>query len=111
MLPKQHRLSRKDFSVVFPQTKRFHSDIITLHYLPSLLPYRMSVVVGKKVSASAVVRNRIRRQLYALLRQNMQNTPVTGDYIWIVKPSIKSEKREHLEGVICQLLAQTKEKR
>lgn len=32
-------------------------------------PYRVAVVVSRKVSKSAVVRNRIRRRLYEIIRQ------------------------------------------
>lgn len=37
--------------------------------------YRLAVVVSKKVSKSAVVRNRIRRRVFEYVRQNIAVTP------------------------------------
>jgi len=40
--------------------------------------FRVAVVVAKKVSKSAVVRNRIRRRIYAIVRQ--QTPAITGPF-------------------------------
>ncbi len=52
--------------------------MFALKFTPSRRPgYRVSVVVSKKVNKSAVVRNRIRRRIYELvrLRQTRFNQP------------------------------------
>jgi ribonuclease P protein component len=46
-------------------------------------PYRAAVVVSRKVSKSAVVRNRIRRRLYELVRRG-QNVPPGMDLVFTV---------------------------
>jgi ribonuclease P protein component len=46
-------------------------------------PYRAAVVVSRKVSKSAVVRNRIRRRLYELVRRD-QAVPLGMDLVFTV---------------------------
>jgi ribonuclease P protein component len=45
------------------------SEFLTLKYAPSKKDdYRLAIVVSKKVSKSAVKRNRIRRRIYEIVR-------------------------------------------
>jgi ribonuclease P protein component len=46
--------------------------------------YRAAVVVSRKVHKSAVVRNRIRRRLYALIREELPPTTPPHDLIFTV---------------------------
>lgn len=41
---------------------------------------RATVIVGKKVAKSAVVRNRIRRRLYEILRKHWDSIPAHADF-------------------------------
>lgn len=45
---------------------------------------RIAVVVSKKVTKTAVSRNRIRRRIYEALRENMEMIPKKRDYIFVV---------------------------
>ena len=45
---------------------------------------RMTVVVSKKVTKTAVSRNRIRRRVYEVLRENLDAIPKKQDYIFVV---------------------------
>lgn len=50
-----------------------------------------SVVVSKKVSTKAVVRNKIRRRIYDIVRQHRTQTGIRGVFIFLVKaPAIDS---------------------
>lgn len=46
--------------------------------------YRTAVVVSRKVHKSAVVRNRIRRRIYEIIRTNEQRIKVPFDLVFIV---------------------------
>jgi ribonuclease P protein component len=93
MFSKAERLSRADFSRYYQVAKRYHATAFTLCYLPH--PERkVSVVVGKKVAHAAVTRNRIKRQMYAQMRQLLQNE--TGIFIIITKPSIKQSSQSEI---------------
>ncbi|NDJ18665.1 ribonuclease P protein component [Myxacorys almedinensis] len=72
-LPKPHRLKhRRDFDAVYRHGLRCSSRCFTVRALRlkgELAPSRIGISISKKVSKSAVVRNRIKRQIRAGLRQ------------------------------------------
>ena len=45
---------------------------------------RIAVVVSKKVTKTAVARNRIRRRVYEAIRSNFEYVPLKRDYIFVV---------------------------
>ena len=57
---------------VYSQGRQARGQLISLKYRqgPAGKPYRVAVVVSKKVSKSAVTRNRIRRRVYEQVRLN-----------------------------------------
>lgn len=60
---------RTAIGLVYKKGKAVRSDAVTLRYSPSKKKdYRLAVVVSRKVSKSAVVRNRIRRRIYEAVR-------------------------------------------
>lgn len=53
----------------YKKGKNIRTDFLTLRFVPSRgNDYRLAVVVSRKVSKSAVVRNRIRRRIYEIVR-------------------------------------------
>jgi len=65
MLPKRHRL-RSGFTVLWRRGSTVKTPFFIVRSLPAFDKVnRVAVVVSKKVSKSAPVRNRIRRRLFA----------------------------------------------
>jgi len=64
------RLSRQEIETVFKQGKRVSGALFSVVGL-SANTTRYAVVVGKKVSNKAVVRNKIRRRVRNILQQQM----------------------------------------
>ena len=63
------RLGRTELVDVMKRGKRAHSTLFSCVYLSAPLGVsRAGVVVSKKVAATAVTRNRMRRQTYDVLR-------------------------------------------
>lgn len=101
-LPKEHRLKRRDdFSLIHQKGQRFKSAHLGLRVFkrsrhliaPSakqseqvLLPTRIGVPVGLKVDKRAVVRNRIRRQVQAVLQQLLPWLQPGLDLLIVVYP-------------------------
>jgi len=52
----------------YKQSQSVRMGVMTLRYMPGRSNYRLAVVVSRKVSKSAVVRNRIRRRIYERVR-------------------------------------------
>lgn len=103
MLKKTERLDRKSFSIYFSKGKKTHGLYSTIIYAQSE-GFFSSVVVGKKVSKKAPVRNTIRRRVYGIIEKLKKEHNLTGVYIVIIKPEvIKLSKRQFLEAVEAEV--------
>jgi len=85
--------------------------MLTLKYAESRKPsYRLAVVVSKKVSKSAVVRNRIRRRIYEQVRREFQETPPRRPVdmvITVFDEGFKTMPAENLQAAVASLLKKT----
>lgn len=71
-------------------------------------PYRVAVVVSRKVSKSAVVRNRIRRRIYEQIRLADQNIiPGTDMVFTVFNEQIATLESARLKEIVEQLIAKT----
>ncbi|MGH7193775.1 MAG: ribonuclease P protein component, partial [Candidatus Saccharimonadales bacterium] len=73
MLGRTHRFhGRKSLNGVYRHGRTARTAAMSLRYSrrASDRPYRVAVVVSRKVSKSAVTRNRIRRRIYAAVRNS-----------------------------------------
>ncbi|MEK7059598.1 MAG: ribonuclease P protein component [Patescibacteria group bacterium] len=68
-------------------------------------PYRLAVVVSRKVSKSAVVRNRIRRRIYEAVRQSSVDIePGTDMIITVFDEQLAEQESAKLRAAIDELL-------
>ena len=68
---------------------------------------RLAIVVAKKVSKKAPVRNRIRRRLYEAIRQHWAMIPPGHDMIVTVfDPVVAEISTDHLNKIVLDLLTQ-----
>lgn len=96
MLRKQHRLPRALFLSAFRQAGRpVVGRFLRLSYAPAA-DLRASVVVSKKVAQSAVMRNRLRRQLYGVIVHHLDKAPFTGHMVLAVLPSARGVRTDAL---------------
>lgn len=67
---------------------------------------RVAVIVSKKISKSAVVRNRIRRRIYDIVRRQLESHRAVHDIvITVLSPEITSLTPDELTQSIIQLSA------
>ena len=98
-LPK-HRLIRKnkDFQTIFKMAKRIHTPSFCFYQsISHQTQSRIAVIVSKKVSKKAVIRNRIRRQIKELYRTH-PNQPTGTDLIIAAKPAVVSRSYDTLQS-------------
>jgi ribonuclease P protein component len=72
MIHRTHRFhGRSSLRFVYQRGKAVRTPYFSLRYAHNnrRTTYRLAVVVSRKVSKSAVVRNRIRRRIYEVIRQ------------------------------------------
>lgn len=84
---------------------------LSLKYLanPRRKTYRLAVVVSKKVHKSAVMRNRIRRRIYEIVRKHQADITKPFDIICTVySDQVASMPHDELETVVVAQLRQAK---
>lgn len=90
MLPRINRIPRKEFPVYPLRGIRVLSSLFSATIYPREHGVKFSVVVSKKTAVTAVVRNRIRRRLYAAV-DPLIKTFTRGATI-VLYPNINAEK-------------------
>jgi ribonuclease P protein component len=107
MLAKIYRFTTALFDRIFRKSKRISSNGFSFLVSPVWKNHspRFAVVVGKKVSKKAVERNRLRRQLYEIVRQNLVGKIVDKNVIFIYKGAVKFTAQDKFTKA-CQELVQ-----
>lgn len=106
MFKKSKRLTTSEFSVYFKTGKRKHFTHLTVITAPLPKDHKVSVVVGKKVSKSAVRRNALRRRVYAVLKRYSETTALIGVVIVVLKPSFNGLPKKTAEEFLVSSIAE-----
>lgn len=108
MLPKKRRISRAEFSDLLSNSKRFNSPSLTF-YLSKILNEggvsKFAFSVSKKVSNKAVVRNKLRRRGYSVIRKYIKQIKPNYYCFFVFKKGADSIKFASLEKEIFELLS------
>ncbi len=103
MLPKKERLTRAEFNRFFGLGRRKHSPSFQVVYYP-YEALHVSVVVSKKIAKTAVLRNKIRRRIYDIVRLYRKEFGLTGVYIFLAKAEAIPMKYDALKSAITTFL-------
>jgi len=113
MLPKKNRLQKKkDFEKVFAQGKGFRQDLLFLKAAKNDLGvFRFGIIISKKVSKSAVKRNKVKRRLREIIRLQLQEYPTLGaeqetkgiDVAIVALPGIEDKTYQEIEIMTIKL--------
>lgn len=123
-LPRYHRLrKRQDFSLVYQKGTRFSSAHLTLRALAVNLgdqappplnqttttanrqpDTQVGISISQKVSKRSVVRNRIKRQIKAVIRQLLPEFAVGWRLVIVVHPNARGCEYVHFLQELEQLL-------
>ncbi len=109
MLSRTNRLSKqKDFEKIFRQGKECRIDGLVVKSLARQQSgSRFGLVISTKVSKKAVARNRLRRQIRAILRAHLTDIKPGFDVVLIAKPSLLNLVYRELEKTIVDLFKKT----
>jgi ribonuclease P protein component len=110
MLPEINRVKKKrDFEIIFKKGVSFKSPSLILKVLKTNLNYsRFGFIVSQKVSKKAVIRNKVRRRLSKIIRDEFKNIKTGLDIVFISLSGI--EKKEFLE-IKAELINRLKEEK
>lgn len=92
---------------VYQRGKTARTPLINLRYAvrDPKKPYRVAVVVSRKVHKSAVTRNRIRRRVYEAVRTNeVEIRPGTDLVFTVFSDKLADMETSQLRGAITELL-------
>jgi len=109
MLPKVNRLTKKkDFDAVFKTGQGVKAGFLIAKAIKNTLPAnRFGFVVSKKVSAKAVVRNKIKRQLRSAVEQAIKSSVARGahfDVVIIALPTAATKEFQEIKTAVASLL-------
>lgn len=107
MLARTNRFhGQKELRAVYRGGSSLRRGQIMLKYLTvsQRQTFRAAVVVSKKVSASAVTRNRIRRRIYAVIGEHMPTNKPIDLIISVFDESVVAMSDEQLNKSIKELL-------
>lgn len=110
MLSADHRLRRdQDFDAVFNKGKGVFDAVCGVKFAENgRRVSRFAVVVGTKVSKSAVKRNRVRRQYREILRLNLEKLKPGFDVVLLTSNKAISPTYQQKEEGLMRVLAKAK---
>ena len=107
MLPKKYRLIKdKDFAKVARHGRKSQGPELSLKWIENNQSYsRWGIIVSLKVDKRAVIRNKIKRRLRAILRENIDSLALGWDIIIITKDRIKDLDYSQLKSIFLGALS------
>lgn len=102
MFRKENRISRnKDFDRVFKTGQSFYGQVLSLKAAKNDLDInRFGILISTKVSKKAVIRNRYKRQLREVMRQENAHLNQGYDIVFVVFPSILDKDYLELTKIV-----------
>lgn len=107
MLAKENRLTaRADFENLRQNGKFLTTPYFSFSFTKreTQLPSRFGFIVSKKISKSAVVRNRVKRILREIVRKNIGTVKEGWDAVFLVKSGILSAETDKIEVEVKKCL-------
>jgi ribonuclease P protein component len=111
MIRRSFRLKATRIAYLFKKGKKVGNTHVTVKFLPSgekSPSSRFCVVTSAKVSPKAVTRNRLRRQIYEIIRLNKELLEKKFDIAIITKPPILNLDFASMRKILTALFSYIK---
>jgi ribonuclease P protein component len=110
MLPLKYRLKKKkDIDRVFKEGKGIKEDFLFLKFTSNNLGNsRFAVIVSRKISKRATIRNKIKRKIRAVISQKLPKIKKGKDCVLIALPGLVSRDFFEIEEATKKLFEKTK---
>jgi ribonuclease P protein component len=107
MIARQYRFHGYNaLRFVYKEGRTARSRTCLLKYAanPRRKECRVAVVVSKKLHKSAVIRNRIRRRIFAITQERVGDLPAYDLVFTVIDGQILEQSEKHIKDTISQLL-------
>jgi len=111
MLDKKNCLKKKkDFKKIIEDGKKIEKEFLVLKFSKNSLGdvTRIGFVVSQKVAKKAFLRNKIKRRLREIVKNNLDNLKSGYDLIFFTKKAIKEKDFLEMKKTVEQILKQAK---
>jgi len=109
MVKKKQKLSRSEFSSLLKKGKRIHGSLYSLMYSFEK-DTKLGVVVSKKTARKAVERNKLRRKMFVVLKNELDG--LSGVHVAVfTKPVCTTALLSDLQNEMSDLLKKVHSKR
>ncbi len=101
-------LKNRDFTRIIKKGNKYHTPSLSFYYTKNQNDnFRIGITISKKVSKLAVVRNKIKRQMIAILDDHYDKTKKL-DIVIIVKPNSTENTFAEFKSEIIKFINQIK---
>jgi len=109
MLPKDQRLTSNRIEYLFKKGRNIGNAFLVMRHMPNKKDKsRFCIIVSTKIFAKAVERNRLRRQIYEIIRRNPLPNSTPSDIALIAKIPLTKLNFQALTKTILQTLQNLK---
>lgn len=106
MIAKKYRIERNLINYILEKGELYTSKLLIIRYLKNNKKFlRFCVIISKKITPKAIIRNKLKRQIYEAIRTNINELihPEPIDVIIIPKKKILEAKFEEIEENIKRI--------
>ncbi len=110
MLPKAKRLTTELFTEIIEKGRSFHGNFLIVRVIPTHSTQetsRFAVSVPKKVSKTAVGRNKLKRQVYVAIGRMEKNLKPNINVVIILKVGADKLKYKEIESEIGKVFVKS----
>jgi len=106
MLPKKNLLKKKkDFDNIFKKGRTKAGRLVFLRFLKNnTKEVRISFIVSSKISKKAIIRNKIKRRMREIFKQNIDNIEKGIDMAIIARPEIINKNYQEIKNDIENII-------
>ena len=102
MIAKNRRLTKEQVKYIQKKGDKFESKLFIIKHKDTQDPAKYCIIISKKFAAKAVERNKLRRQIYEIIRKNEPES-VSKNLILIPKKSVSTKTYQEIEDDINEI--------
>lgn len=108
MIAKSRRLTKGQIDYIQRKGEKFDSKLFIVKYSPSEEKAKYCLIISKKFASKAVERNKLRRQIFEIIRNNEPPT-LQKNIVLIPKKTVSDKTFQEVEAELIEVLKKLNE--